>query len=109
MKRVKQESNELKQKRMTNRRISVIFMAIVSLLIILVLRLGYLQIVKGEAYRQAVDNNENIEVNESVPRGRIYDRNGKLLVDNTSKKSITYTRDRMTTSISIRYVRRIYP
>ncbi|UTH03608.1 penicillin-binding protein 2 [Macrococcoides canis] len=86
---------------MTNRRISVIFMAIVSLLIILVLRLGYLQIVKGEAYRQAVDNNENIEVNESVPRGRIYDRNGKLLVDNTSKKSITYTRDRMTTSKEI--------
>lgn len=101
MKRVKQESNELKQKRMTNRRIGVIFMAIVSLLIILVLRLGYLQIVKGEAYRQAVDNNENIEVNESVPRGRIYDRNGKLLVDNTSKKSITYTRDRMTTSKEI--------
>ena len=58
MKRVKQESNELKQKRMTNRRIGVIFMAIVSLLIILVLRLGYLQIVKGEAYRQAVDNNK---------------------------------------------------
>lgn len=101
LKRVKQESNELKQKRMTNRRIGVIFMAIVSLLIILVLRLGYLQIVKGEAYRQAVDNNENIEVNESVPRGRIYDRNGKLLVDNTSKKSITYTRDRMTTSKEI--------
>ena len=101
MKRVKQESNELKQKRMTNRRIGVIFMAIVSLLIILVLRLGYLQILKGEAYRQAVDNNENIEVNESVPRGRIYDRNGKLLVDNTSKKSITYTRDRMTTSKEI--------
>lgn len=96
MKRVKQESNELKQKRLTNRRISVIFMAIVSLLIILVLRLGYLQIVKGESYRKAVDNNENIEVNESVPRGRIYDRNGKLLVDNTSKKAITYTRDRMT-------------
>ncbi|MCE4956124.1 penicillin-binding protein 2 [Macrococcus caseolyticus] len=71
-------------------------MAIVSLLILLVLRLGYLQIVKGEAYKKAVDNNENIEVNESVPRGRIYDRNGKLLVDNTSKKAITYTRDRMT-------------
>lgn len=96
MKRVKQESNELKQKRLTNRRISIIFMAIVSLLIILVLRLGYLQIVKGESYKKAVDNNENIEVNESVPRGRIYDRNGKLLVDNTSKKAITYTRDRMT-------------
>lgn len=101
MKRVKQESSELKQKRMLNRRISVIFMAIMSLLVILVLRLGYLQIVKGEDYKQTVNNNENIEVNESVPRGRIYDRNGKLLVDNTSKKSITYTRDRMTSSKEI--------
>lgn len=96
MKRVKQESSELKNKRLTMRRINVLFMAVVSLLILLVLRLGYLQIAKGDDYKKAVDNNENIEINESVPRGRIYDRNGKLLVDNTSKRAITYTRDRMT-------------
>ncbi len=72
-----------------------------ALLTVLVLRLGYLQIAKGESYKKAVDSNENIEVNESVPRGRIYDRNGKLLVDNTSKKSITYTRGRMTTTTEI--------
>ena len=41
-------------------------------------------------------NDENITVNESVPRGRILDRNGKVLVDNASKMSITYTRNRKT-------------
>lgn len=98
MRRLKQETNELKQKRLTDRRINVIFIAVMALLTVLVLRLGYLQIANGESYKKAVDNNENIEVNESVPRGRIYDRNGKLLVDNVSKKSITYTRGRMTTT-----------
>jgi len=98
---LKQETNELKQKRLTDRRINVIFIAVMALLTVLVLRLGYLQIAKGESYKKAVDSNENIEVNESVPRGRIYDRNGKLLVDNTSKKSITYTRGRMTTTTEI--------
>lgn len=101
MRRLKQETNELKQKRLTDRRINVIFIAIMVLLTVLVLRLGYLQIAKGESYKKAVDSNENIEVNESVPRGRIYDRNGKLLVDNTSKKSITYTRGRMTSTREI--------
>lgn len=101
MRRLKQETNELKQKRLTDRRINVIFIAVMALLTVLVLRLGYLQIANGESYKKAVDSNENIEVNESVPRGRIYDRNGKLLVDNTSKKSITYTRGRMTTTTEI--------
>ncbi len=27
-----------------------------------------------------------------MPRGRIFDRNGKVLVDNASKMAITYTR-----------------
>ena len=35
-------------------------------------------------------------MNESVPRGRIVDRNGKVLVDNASKMAITYTRGRKT-------------
>ncbi|TDM04739.1 peptidoglycan D,D-transpeptidase FtsI family protein [Macrococcus carouselicus] len=98
LKRLKKESNELRQKRTTQRRLNVLFIAIMTLMTLLVLRLGYLQIVKTEDYKEAVASNENIEINESVPRGRIYDRNGKLLVDNTAKKAITYSRGRMTTT-----------
>lgn len=98
MRRLKKESNELRQKRITQRRLNVVFIAVMTLMTLLILRLGYLQIVKSEDYKKAVASNENIVINESVPRGRIYDRNGKLLVDNTAKKSITYTRGRMTTT-----------
>ncbi|TDM02903.1 penicillin-binding protein 2 [Macrococcus hajekii] len=98
LRRLKQESNELKQKRTTQRRLNVVFVAVMTLMTLLILRLGYLQIVKTDDYKKAVASNENIEINESVPRGRIYDRNGKLLVDNTAKKAITYTRGRMTTT-----------
>lgn len=98
MKRLKQESNELKQKRQTDRRINFIFITIMILMLLIILRLGYLQIAKGEDYKKEVASFENVEINDSVPRGRMYDRNGKLLVDNVSKKAITYTRGRMTTS-----------
>ncbi|ULG75266.1 peptidoglycan D,D-transpeptidase FtsI family protein [Macrococcus brunensis] len=101
LRRLKKESNELRQKRTTQRRLNVLFIAVMTLMTLLILRLGYLQIVKSENYKKAVASNENIVINESVPRGRIYDRNGKLLVDNTAKKSITYTRGRMTTTYEL--------
>ncbi|ULG73086.1 peptidoglycan D,D-transpeptidase FtsI family protein [Macrococcus brunensis] len=101
LRRLKKESNELRQKRTTQRRLNVLFIAVMTLMTLLILRLGYLQIVKSEDYKKAVASNENIVINESVPRGRIYDRNGKLLVDNTAKKSITYTRGRMTTTYEL--------
>lgn len=79
-----------------NKRIRFIFGAIVLIFVLIVLRLGYLQIAQGAHYSQLVKNDENITVNESVPRGRILDRNGKILVDNASKLAITYTRSRKT-------------
>lgn len=80
-----------------NKRINFVFGFIVLIFAILVLRLGYLQIAQGSHYKQLIKNDENITVNESVPRGRILDRNGKVLVDNASKMAITYTRNRKTT------------
>lgn len=68
-----------------NKRINFVFGFIVLIFAILVLRLGYLQIAQGSHYKQLIKNDENITVNESVPRGRILDRNGKVLVDNASK------------------------
>ena len=68
-----------------NHRINFIFGLIVFIFVIIVLRLGYLQIAQGSHYKQEIKDNENITVNESVPRGRILDRNGKVLVDNASK------------------------
>lgn len=96
MKRVKKKSKEEVLHLLMNRRVGLLLVVVVVLMSILIIRLGYLQIVKGDDYKRTIDSTESITVNESVPRGRIYDRNGKVLVDNESKKAITYTRDRRT-------------
>ncbi|MEJ7423656.1 penicillin-binding protein 2 [Staphylococcus warneri] len=96
LKRLKEKSNDEKVRNTMNRRINFIFGLVVFIFAIMVLRLGYLQIAQGSHYKQLIKNDENITVNESVPRGRIADRNGKVLVDNASKMAITYTRGRKT-------------
>ncbi|WP_010287916.1 peptidoglycan D,D-transpeptidase FtsI family protein [Kurthia massiliensis] len=78
-------------------RMNVLFFSIFVLFSVLILRLGYMQIVKGEEYVKELQKTEEVTVNTSVPRGRIYDRNGKVLVDNEAKNAITYTKYATTT------------
>ncbi|MCY1568367.1 penicillin-binding protein 2 [Staphylococcus pettenkoferi] len=96
LKRLKERSNDEKIRNTMNKRIRFIFGVIVFIFAIIVLRLGYLQIAQGSHYKEQIKDSENITVNESVPRGRILDRNGNVLVDNASKKAITYTRGKKT-------------
>lgn len=101
LKRLKEKSNDEKIRNTMNKRISFIFGIIVFIFAIIVLRLGYLQIAQGSHYKQLLKNSENLTVNEAVPRGRILDRNGKVLVDNASKKAITYARGRKTSQSEV--------
>ena len=101
LKRLKEKSNDEKIRNTMNKRISFIFGIIVFIFVIIVLRLGYLQIAQGSHYKQLIKNSENLTVNEAVPRGRILDRNGKVLVDNASKKAITYARGRKTSQSEV--------
>ncbi|PHK49753.1 peptidoglycan D,D-transpeptidase FtsI family protein [Staphylococcus edaphicus] len=101
LKRLKEKSNDEKIRNTMNKRISFIFGVIVFIFAIIVLRLGYLQIAQGSHYKQLIKNSENLTVNEAVPRGRILDRNGKVLVDNASKKAITYARGRKTSQTEV--------
>ncbi|HLR19716.1 MAG TPA: penicillin-binding protein 2 [Staphylococcus sp.] len=101
LKRLKEKSNDEKIRNTMNKRISFIFGVIVFIFAVIVLRLGYLQIAEGSHYRQLIKNSENLTVNEAVPRGRILDRNGKVLVDNASKKAITYARGRKTSQSDV--------
>lgn len=96
LKRLKEKTKEEKARNTMNKRIGFLFGVIVFIFAVVVLRLGYLQIAQGSHYNQQIKNSENITMNEAVPRGRILDRNGKVLVDNASKKAITYTRGKKT-------------
>ena len=82
--RVKLQSN-------TVFRMNILFFTIFLLFSVLILRLGFLQTVKGEDYARAIARTEEVPVNTSVPRGRIFDSEGRFQVDNTPVNAITYT------------------
>ena len=66
---------------------------LISFLIIFI-RILYLNIYKGDYYKEELlKKTDDIIYGPSVPRGRIYDRNMNLLVDNTSKKVIKYKKE----------------
>lgn len=79
-------------------RMNFLFAAIFVLFSLLIFRLGYLQIVKGEEYTSGLERKEEIAVNTGTPRGRIFDSNGKVLIDNEAKNAITYTKTSSTTT-----------
>lgn len=58
---------------------------------VLILRLGIVQIVYGDDYRREIERTEDVTVNNPVPRGKMFDRTGKVIVDNTPQNAITYT------------------
>lgn len=53
---------------------------------VLILRLGYLQIINGQAFQELVQMTQTNIAEQSVPRGYIVDRNHKKLVDNEGLK-----------------------
>jgi penicillin-binding protein 2 len=56
--------------------------------LILIGRLWYLQMVRGEDYRVLADRNRFREVDVTAPRGVIYDRNGEILARNRPSFSV---------------------
>ncbi|MGE1162525.1 peptidoglycan D,D-transpeptidase FtsI family protein [Peribacillus simplex] len=73
-------------------RLNILFFLVFVLFSALILRLGVVQIVYGDDYRREIEKTEEVTVNNSVPRGKMYDRNLKLMVDNQPLDAITYTR-----------------
>lgn len=72
-------------------RLNMLFFIVFLLFSTLVLRLGVVQIVYGEDYKKQIERTEDITVNNPVPRGKILDRNYKIVVDNIPEDAITYT------------------
>ena len=76
-----------------NKRIVILSIFVLLSFSIIIIYFCYLNIYMGSYYKMILENKTaNIVSSASVPRGRIYDRNGKLLVDNIPVKIITYKR-----------------
>lgn len=69
----------------------MLFFIVFLLFSVLILRLGIVQIVYGEDYKREIERTEDITVNNPVPRGKMYDTNGNIVVDNIPENAITYT------------------
>ena len=79
-------------------RLNMLFFIVFVLFSVLVLRLGVVQIVYGDDFKREIQRTDDITVNNPVPRGKMFDRNGKVIVDNTPLNAITYTKYQNTTS-----------
>lgn len=82
-------------------RLNFLFFIIFALFVILVTRLGYLQIVEGDKMKAEMKASTTITVKENAPRGVIYDAKGTALVNNTGNSAITFTRSNMMQSEDI--------
>jgi penicillin-binding protein 2 len=74
-------------------RVGVIQVAAFVLLAILGVRLYYLQVVKGEYYSDKAENQRIRLIPIPAPRGAIFDRNGKLLVDSRPTYNVTLSNE----------------
>ncbi|MFC4320786.1 peptidoglycan D,D-transpeptidase FtsI family protein [Litchfieldia salsa] len=88
----KKENVKKTKKTQVPLRLNILFFLVFVLFSALILRLGVVQIVNGESYQEEVDRTENKTVSTPVPRGKIYDRYDRTIVDNEPLNAITYTR-----------------
>ncbi|GAK14660.1 penicillin-binding protein 2 [Geomicrobium sp. JCM 19039] len=72
-------------------RLNVLFFGVFILFSVLILRLGYIQIVQGESYDLMLSSQEEQTANVDAPRGLMVDRYNNVVVDNDLQLSLTYT------------------
>lgn len=72
-------------------RLNILFFCSFLLFSLLILQLGVVQILNGESFQAEIDETVEEVTKEPVPRGKIFDRNHEVLVDNDALYAITYT------------------
>ncbi|MGC4376785.1 penicillin-binding protein 2 [Fictibacillus sp. Mic-4] len=93
----KMKSKIKKKKSHLPLRLNILFLSVFALFSILILRLGVLQIVHGEEKRLESEAVEKEEATKESPRGIIYDRHHRVVVDNKPFFTLTYTKTKSTT------------
>ncbi|HLQ95799.1 MAG TPA: penicillin-binding protein 2 [Pseudogracilibacillus sp.] len=72
-------------------RLNIVFFVIFILFSVLVIQLGVVQILEGKDHQEEIERTVSDKSKSPVPRGKIFDRDGDILVDNDPLYSITYT------------------
>ncbi len=92
MKKSKQNKKNLKKiNEIIEKRYNILIIIILLIMSVLAFNLYNVQILNNKYYIKKVKElNQNIVYGNTAPRGRIYDRNGNLIVDNKGIKVIYY-------------------
>lgn len=69
-------------------RFRILFYLLIIILIVMILRLYFLQVMSGDLYAELATQNVSREKTIPASRGNIYDRNGKLLVKSVPVKAV---------------------
>lgn len=77
----------------THLRLAIVGVIVMSLFAALFSRLWYLQVLDSDQFVKAAEGNQVRIVYEEAPRGRILDRQGRVLVDNRVSEIITLSRE----------------
>lgn len=96
-------SNSYQVNKIINKKINKIVYILFFCFLIIVVKLYFVNIKSHSFYKKKLEEKTNVVVlGNSVPRGRIYDRNHNLLVDNVAVKAIYYKKlDGITTKEEI--------
>ncbi|MFC4558825.1 peptidoglycan D,D-transpeptidase FtsI family protein [Virgibacillus kekensis] len=85
------EKKKKKKKSQLPFRLNILFFIVFLLFSVLILQLGVVQILNGEEFQAEIERTTKDYTEIPVPRGKMYDRNHNLIVDNEAHYSITYT------------------
>jgi len=101
--RIKFSKNSLVEKRnQIEKRYKFLIVLILILMSVLIGYLYYVQIMKRSFFKEKVEiATIKVVEGDSAPRGRIYDRNGKLVVDNIAVRTIVYKKNGLGTKDEI--------
>lgn len=95
----KKKSKKQVDARISKRRFFAFVIIILALFSIVAIKLGDVMILNQKKYQKNLKELAYTKVEgPSSPRGRIYDRNGKIIVDNKAIKTIYYKKDKSTTT-----------
>ena len=71
------------------RRINIMAGIIMAIIIVLIIRIGWMQLVNGPQYKKIAEENRIRQITAQAPRGNIYDRYGAVLVSNKPSFAIS--------------------
>jgi penicillin-binding protein 2 len=77
--------------RCLHRRLGIVQAAVIAAIALLLVYFWHLQVLRGKHYRELAENNRIRTVVIPAPRGAVFDREGRILVENRSSFDIVMT------------------